>query len=144
MILQDKSAIKGCIRYVVYRKGVPIETVEDHNLVVNGGRTRLAQLISGAETRYVTKIGFGEGQDNPALTDNTLTNMQTIDITSSAIDGQSVTFNWYLDADHCNGMNIREFGLLTSDNILVTHQQRGRVLGKADDITIEGQYILSF
>ena len=142
--LKETPAVKGSLIYTVYKNGVPIEHVEDHNLVVNGGRTRLAQLISGKSSVPITKIGFGTGANIPALTDTSLDNLRTIDITSSAVSGTSVTFNWFLDENHCNGMDIREFGLFTRDDVMVTHQQRGRVIGKEIDITIQGQYILTF
>lgn len=143
-VSEQAPPIRGSLIYTVYKNGVEIDHVEDHNLVVNGGRTRLAELISGKETRFITKIGFGTGGNSPQLTDTTLDNLRTIEITSSAVSGQSVTFNWFLDENHCNGMNISEFGLFTSDDIMVTHQQRGRVIGKEVDITIQGQYILNF
>ena len=138
------GAVKGSIIYTVFKNGTPIEHVEDHNLVVNGGRTRLAELISGKDNRFITKIGFGTALNQPDLADSSLENLRTINISSAAVEGSSVTFNWFLDADHCNGMNISEFGLFTSDSVMVTHQQRGRIIGKEADITIEGKYILTF
>ena len=141
---EPAPTIKGCLKYTVYLDGVPIERVEDHNLVVNVGRTRLAELISGKSTAYITQIGFGTGVNNPDLADTALENQLLMAITSSNVEGQSVTFNWYLGEGDANGMDIREFGLFTSDGVMVTHQQRGKVIGKWSDITIEGQYILSF
>ena len=135
---------RGSLIYTVFKNGVPVEYVEDHNLVVNGGRTRLAQLIAGKDTRFITKIGFGTSFNQPALDDTTLDNLRTINITSSAVEGTQAIFNWYLDENTCNGMNITEFGLFTSDDVMVTHQQRGRSIGKEVDITIEGKYILTF
>lgn len=144
MILNDSNSVNGAIVYDIFKNGVLIEHVEDHNLVVNGGRTRLAQLISGKSTSFITQIGFGTGSVNPSLEDTTLDNLRTINISSSAVDGQSVTFNWFLDENTCNGMNITEFALFASDGVMITHQVRGRVIGKDVDITVSGKYILTF
>ena len=142
--LKDNCGVKGALVYTVYRNGKPIEHVEDHNLVVNGGRRRLAELISGHSTDFVTQIGFGTGTREPELTDIILDDLQTIDITDSVVDGTSVTFNWYLDQEHCNGMNITEFALFAADGLMLTHQQRGRIIGKESDVTVQGKYILTF
>ena len=144
MVITDKAGVKGALIYTVYRKGIPIEHVEEHNLVVNGGRRRLAELISGHSRDFVTQIGFGTGTREPELTDVILDDLQTIDITDSVVDGTSVTFNWFLDQTHCNGMNITEFALFAADGLMLTHQQRGRIIGKEQDVTVKGQYILTF
>ena len=144
MVITDKAGVKGALIYTVYRRGVPIEHVEEKNLVVNGGRRRLAELISGHSSDFVTQIGFGTGTREPELTDVILDDLQTIDITDSVVDGTSVTFNWYLDQTHCNGMNISEFALFAADGLMLTHQQRGRIIGKEQDVTVKGQYILTF
>ena len=144
MKLKDRAAAQGSLIFTVYKNGVAIEHVEEHNLVVNGGRTRLAELISGKSNQYITHIGFGTGQTLAVLTDDTLENLARIPITQSYVQGQRVTFEWFLDKDTCNGMDIREFGLFTSDGVMVTKRQRGRVIGKASDVTIDGKYILDF
>lgn len=144
MELKDISTVRGSLIYTVYKNGKAIEHVEDHNLVVNGGRTRLAELISGKSNAFVTQIGFGEGVDNPDPEDTALENQYLIDITDAEVQGQSAIFHWYLDENSANGMDIREFGLFARDGVMVTHQQRGKVIGKWSDITIEGKYILTF
>ena len=104
----------------------------------------MAELIGGQSSIPVTKIGFGVGTAQPSLADTTLEDLHVIDITSSTVSGTSVIFDWYLDEYHCNGMDIREFALFTTDDVMITHQQRGRVISKELDVTLKGQYILSF
>lgn len=147
----DRAGIAGSIFYKVYKNDRLIETVADHNLVVNGGREWLAKLVCGDSLTRITKLGLGDSSLVESLTDSAITNCFVVALAGHSVGASSltdfssaVTFNWTVEKNQANGLNIREFGLMTSDDILVTRQVRGSVIGKADDIRIVGTYTLHF
>lgn len=151
MRIHDTAGVAGVIRYRVYKNDRLIETVEEHNLVVNGGRQWLAELVCGDSTDRITKIGVGEGTSEEKLTDTGLSNCEIVLIDShnvgaSNISGYSfaVTFHWQLTTSQANGLNIREFALYTGLERMVTRQVRGSVIGKANDVKVVGEYSLHF
>ena len=145
MNLHEKMPpVRGTIEYTIYRRGKPIEHVVEHNLVVDGGRNRLAQLISGKSTAAVKYIGFGEGNNLAQLSDTGLNNQQLFEITGSTVDGSDAIFSWYLSETDANSMNICEFRLFSSDTVMLTRQVRGQVMGKNADMTVDGLYTLQF
>lgn len=144
--LKDGASMRGALDYRIYKGGELLEEVHDHNLVVDTGRRRLAQLIAGKSTVGVTRIGFGTGSAVEMPANTSLTNQQLIAISSSEVSGTNAIFHWALGADDLNGVNIREFGLFTGDAtpVMITRQVRTSVIGKAADIRIEGTYTLYF
>ena len=66
----NNGGVTGSIEYTVYCKGVPIEHVEEHNLVVMQGRHRLAELCAGDSNMCIKRIGVGIG--TPSYRINTL------------------------------------------------------------------------
>ena len=143
--LQDKQPVEGTLEMTIYRKGEPIEHIVEHNIVVNGGRNRLAQLVAGKSTKAVTQIGFGTAGKIPEIADSALTNPFLKNIDSASVSAGDAIFKWSLDeTEPPNGLDIREFGLFTGDNVMVTRLVRARVIGKDVDMTIDGTYTLHF
>lgn len=149
--LNERAGVAGSIFYRVFKNDRLIETVEDHNLVVNGGRNWLAKLVCGNDNNRITKLGLGTASSEEKLADSSLANchvvaLQSHSVGASSLEGYAaaVTFHWTLEKNEANGLLIREFGLLTANDVLVTRQVRGSVIGKADDIRIEGTYTLHF
>lgn len=136
----------GVIEYVIYRHGKPIEGVKAENLVVDGGRNMLAKLISGApDAEPVKYIGFGTGTKFEEPEDSTLENLLLIEFDNVYIhDGANVVFEWTLGTDRGNGMDITEFGLFTASGVMITHQVRGKIIAKDDDMMLKGRYYLHF
>ena len=143
---------RGSLVMKIYRRGILIETIEEHNIVVNGGRARLAQLIAGKSTDAVKYIGFGTGGTNPKISDTNLTNRALKQIDSSEVVDQDAIFHWTLettepafdDPSKNGAMDIREFALFAADTVMLTHLVRARVTGKDVDMRIEGTYTLHF
>ncbi len=143
--LQDRERVSGVLEMDIYRKGILVEHVVEHNLVVDGGRQRLAQLIAGKSATPVTKIGFGTAGSVPKLSDDALTEPFLKNIDSATVAGADAVFKWTLtETEPPDGMNIREFGLFADDNIMITRLVRARVIGKDVDMVIDGTYTLHF
>lgn len=145
-IKETVDAPRGTLDFKIYRRGVLIEHVRDHNLVVNGGRNDLALLIAGDNDASPLKyIAFGSGIIPAELTDTALVEPSCrIPFDRYVVDGNDVTFYWTLDKEHGNGINIAEFALIAENDRMITHYVRGRVIGKDRDIVIQGTYTLHF
>lgn len=140
----DAHAVKGAFTVNVYKRGHLVAIYADHNLVVNTGRKRFAELIAGKSSNCIAKIGVGTGTSTEQLSDTSLRDQQLFDITSSSIDGSDAVFNWTITTEQANGLDISEFGLFTRDDVMVTHRVRTRAIGKDRDIELTGEYRLSF
>ena len=57
----DTPKCRGEFHVEVRRNGKIIDEYADHNLVVDGGRVRLAELAAGLSQKHITQIGIGEG-----------------------------------------------------------------------------------
>lgn len=145
---KDSQPLKGILRYTVFKNGIPIEEVEEHNLIVTAGRTQLAKLLAGDLTgKNVTKISFGTSGTAPALADTTIANAFTKDIAGSTYPAAGqVRFNWNLSTSEANGKAILEFGLICADNTLFSRRIResGQPINKQSDISLEGQWTIIF
>ena len=145
--LKDAERVEGVLEMDIYRRGELIEHIVEYNIVVDGGRTRLAQLIAGKSTAGVKYIGFGTGGNIPKIADADLTNRYLKEIDSATVVGNDAVFKWTLtETEPANGLDIREFGLYSSDAtpILLTRLVRARVIGKDADMVIDGTYTLHF
>jgi hypothetical protein len=145
---QGKKPLEGILRYTVYKNGVPVEDVEEHNLIVTAGRTQMARLLAGDLTgKQVTKISFGTNGAAPALADTQITNAFTKNLLglSYPAAGQ-VRFNWSLAITEANGKAILEFGLICQDLTLFSRRTResGKPINKESDISLEGDWTIIF
>jgi len=138
--------ISGILRYTVFKNGVPIETVEDKNLIVNGARIQMAHLAAGDFTgRNIKKIAFGTNGTAPALNDTQITNAFEKNVLGfSYPENGQVQIDWNLLVTENNGMAIFEFGLLTENGVLYSRRTRERPLNKEADISLEGSWTLIF
>lgn len=143
--LTDKIApCRGEFHLRVLRGGREIERVDDHNLVVDAGRVRLAELAAGKSSAYITHIGLGSGRAAEDVSDTGLENQELFPLTGATVDGRDVRFDFFIDTGEANGLAIREFGLFCSDVTMFSHRVRKGVIEKQDDIQIQGYWILHF
>ena len=152
-LVEHAPHVKGTLRYCVW-KLLPngdirlLDNVVEHNLVVNSGRQHLAKLISGASTSYINRIAIGPGSDPPQLTDSieqmTSRGALLFPIISSQVIDTSAVFKWELTSAQANGMLIREFALVNTEGLMITHQVRASSIGKEADIVVNGEYSLTF
>lgn len=159
----NNNAIKGTLRYTIYKKDVPVETVEEKNLIVTGARVQMAHLAAGEHAdRHITKIAFGDNPDVPVETDTAITNPVEKNVTYSFPEpgqsvlfaddefdfesGTAVQFNWELAENEANGKAIREFGLICEDGTLFSRRIRenGKPINKESDISIVGEWLIIF
>lgn len=131
---------------ILDENGNIIEKYEDRNLIVNGGRSAIMQLIGGGGTgtKEVTNIGFGTDGANPIITDTALTNpfSKAVDsVTYPAND--SVQFNFSLAAGENNGVTIREFALICADGSLFSRKIRAAI-EKTAAISLNGTWTITF
>ncbi len=125
-IVTDKAPLRGVFTMRVKdRDGNIVEEYEDHNMIVNGAKLLMAQLVSDygkANYNRIKYIGFGTGT---TAADPSDTDLQQRAVTKP-IDGfefpegtdDRVQFNWSLDYEEGNGtsdegMDIQEFGLFS-------------------------------
>ena len=145
LVLEDITRpCKGEFSITIYRDGKPIKTISDHNLVVERGRVRLAELAAGKSTAYITQIGVGEGATTEADDDTELTNQALFPIDKASVDGRDARFDFTIDNTQGNGLKIHEFGLFCADGAMFSHRVRKGVIEKADDIQIRGCWIIHF
>ena len=136
----------GVLSYSVYRSGVLVEEVEDHNLIVIGSQITHAQLLGGnVANNSVTKIGFGTNGTAEVFGNTSLTGAYINNVAAPAYPASNqVSFGFALGTTEANGIAIAEFGLLTTGGVLYARKTRAQPLWKAIDITIAGSWIITF
>ena len=143
--IMEKAVLRGHFRMRVYLRGVLIETFEDHNLIVDGARSLVIRLISGnGNGVYVNRIAFGTNGNIPVPNDTEIAApvIKTVDQVSYPSANQA-QFDWSLAKTEGNGKEIREFGLLCTDNTLFARKVRLHPIYKDSDIALEGQWIIT-
>lgn len=157
--------IRGEFGLQVYKRGKLVDEYVDHNLIVEVGRQRLAELAAGKSTAAIKYIGFGSGKNYVANgraletdKDTTLEDLQLFEFKTSEVDGAAVEvngmdarFNFCLTEAEANGLEIREIGLFCADGVMFSHRVRTNkkrtkilTIDKEDDLEIKGYYILHF
>lgn len=145
MVFQDSTKpCRGDFHLAVYKDGEIIDHIDDHNLVVDAGRIRLAELAAGKSSACITKIGVGSGNAQEAATDTELVEQQLFPLTSASVDGRDARFDFLIDNSQANGLKIHEFGLFCADGTMFSHRVRTGLIEKEDDIQIKGYWILHF
>ncbi|MCS7317342.1 MAG: hypothetical protein NZZ41_03345 [Candidatus Dojkabacteria bacterium] len=145
MNLRDNILLQGVFELKIFKKGILIENYKDKNLIVNTAKEALSKLIAGSGSgKIITKIGFGTNGLGPTPDDTSLTSSFVKNISSYNFPAiNQVRFNWTLLDNEANGKQIREFGLICSDNTLFARKTRG-VIEKADDISLQGTWTIIF
>ena len=149
MKLEDTARpVTGEIHLEVYRGNQMIDKIDDHNLVVDAGRKRLAELAAGkvgsyAES-YITHIGLGSGNTVESVNDTALVDQQLFPLTSVEINGRDVQCNFFIANNEAVGLSIRELGLFCADGTMFSHRVRQGIIEKYDDIELKGYWILHF
>lgn len=145
MVFRDSTKpCRGDFHLAVYKDGEIIDRIDDHNLVVDAGRIRLAELAAGKSSACITKIGVGSGSTAEAADDTELEGQQLFPLTSATVDGRDARFDFLIDNSQANGLKIHEFGLFCADGTMFSHRVRTGLIEKEDDIQIKGYWILHF
>jgi hypothetical protein len=143
--MNDKILPKGAVRIEVYENGKLIDCIVENNLVVTLGKTNIAKLLGGDSAgKKIEKISVGTSGTTAAVGDTALTGAFTKAIDSVTYpDAQSVRFHFEIDNDEANGMTIREFGLLNTDNVLNARKVRDTDIAKTDAIRLVGTWTIT-
>ncbi len=145
MKFEDRApTCKGEFHLKILQGGRLIRAVDDHNLVVDSGRIRTAELAGGLSSAYISQIGIGTGAEPESADDTTLTDQQLFPVSDTTIDGRDLRFDFTINEEQANGLAIREFGLFCADGTMFSHRVRSGVIEKADDMQIIGYWILHF
>ncbi|MDR2484451.1 MAG: hypothetical protein LBD55_03550 [Treponema sp.] len=144
--IQDKARIHGEFHLRVFRRGMLIEEYEDHNLIVNGARAAMARLVANdGSGKPINRIAFGTNGAAPSPANTVITAPFTKAVAgfSYPATGQ-VQINWNLLIGEANGKAIMEFGLICTDGTLFARKNRTNAIAKDSDISLEGQWIITF
>jgi len=143
----ERLQIKGVfyLEKICAKTGEILEIYTDNNLVVNGGRTAVTNLLgAGSATKQLTKISFGTNGTAPVGTDTAITGAFTKSLGAVTYPTiSSVSFAWTLGAAEGNGLGIREVGILCTDNTLFARKTRA-LIDKNSDIILNGSWTISF
>jgi len=142
----EQTAVRGRLRYTVFKNGLPIEEFKDNNLVVDGGKLQMAHLIAGdVAARSIDRIAVGTSGNVPTAADTQITGafVKPVEGFEYPENGQ-VQINWKLLTSEANGIAIREFGLLAANGTLFARRIRDLPINKESDISIEGEWIIIF
>ena len=144
--IDEMSGPRGRLAYTVYKNGVPIEQVDEGNLIVVGARVTLARLLGGDVTnRPVTQIQFGTNGTAPVEANTSITGAFSKAIGSVSYPATNqVQYNFTLASNEANGLAILEFGLVNALGTLVARRIRTSALNKAADISLTGSWIITF
>jgi len=144
MNITNKIEPKGYVKLSIYKNDSLVECWEERNLIVTSGRNAVAALIgAGTAGKVVDRFAVGTNGSGTLLTDTAIT-----DEFDKAVDGVSypsggVTFSFVLAESENNGITIREFGLLCTDDTLFARIVRAPII-KDNTIRIEGTWAITF
>lgn len=94
-----------------------IETISDHNLVVNGGLNLLRDLLGGVRNAEPNFIALGENNTSPQPTNVTLgSEKYRAAITRRVQGSQSINFQLFVPQLSGNGFTYEEAGLFNVRN----------------------------
>lgn len=130
----------------VYRRGVLVEVIDEHNLIVDNSKLIHAHLLGGDVTnRSVTQIGYGTNATAPVGGNTALTGayIKPIDTVSYPATNQ-VQFAFSLGSAESNPLAISEFGLLTAGSMLYARKVRSAPLNKDTDLSFSGTWTINF
>lgn len=149
MIFKDAiQPVTGDIHLEVIRDKKIIDKFDDHNLVVDVGRKRLATLAAGKvgsyTESYISHIGLGSGSTAETVNDTALENQQLFPLTSIEVDGRDVKCNFFIANDEAVGLSIHELGLFCADGTMFSHRVRQGIIEKYEDIEVRGYWVLHF
>lgn len=122
------------------RDGLEVWQSTDKNLIVASGYNAAAGALAGAPGAKITAVAVGTNGTEPTPEDTAIRNAVIIPIQSVEYPAPAtVRFNFIIGYDTANGVNIREFGLLTADGRLFSRRVRD-VLEKSQYLTISGMW----
>ena len=125
------------------RTGQVISTFVRRNLIVATGYAAAAQALAGVAGAAITAVRVGTSTSPPATTDTAITNAVQVPVVSVEYPDSAVQFNFQINANTANGLNIAEWGLITADGRLFSRMVRDEIIAKTDAIEILGNWTIN-
>ena len=114
------------------------------NLIVDGGYAAAAQSLAGVAGAAITRVRVGESTTEPQPGDTAIAApFETVQITGVDYPDFAVCFNFSINADTANGINIAEWGLITADGRLFSRLVRDEIIAKTNAIEILGAWTIN-
>lgn len=141
-MMKNKILATGEVHICVYENGRLINEIKESNLVVTLGLQNICRLMGGdAAGKKIEKISLGTNGTAPAAADAAITAPFVKAISSVSYPEQnSVLFSFEITNAEANGMTIREFGLLNTDNVLCARKVRTGEIAKTNAIALAGTW----
>ena len=141
MKLSDRlKQTEGRITVQIYRSGRLYKTITEHNMIVDAGKKRMADLIAGKSTAAIKYIGLGSGEAAAATSDINLQDQQLYPLTQASITGTTARFDFFITTNQANGLTIHEFGLFCADEVMFSHRVREGKIVKENDMELRGYW----
>lgn len=141
---KDGLSARGAVDIQVFENGKLIDRIEDKNLVVTLGKQNIALLLGGIGGFPISKVGVGTNGFAPSVDDDALTAsfVKAITIAVQPTANQ-IQFQFEINNDEANGMTIREFGLINSNNVLCARKNRLEEIVKTNAIRLVGTWTIT-
>lgn len=134
----------GTLHVKELRRGRVLREWQEHNIVVDVGRTREAELLAGTSTAAIKYVGVGTGTAAASVLDTGLTDCAYTEVTKAEVGNSKVRFDFKVDSKTANGLKISEFGLFAADKVMFSHRVRKGTIDKDDETEIEGDWTIQF
>jgi len=122
-------------------------TIEQHNVVTNVGRNKIAALIAEDTAAFPSHIGIGTGSTAAAVSDTTLgTEVDRNALTSAAASAGVITFKAFFSKSEANGHTIAEVGLFdaASSGNLFCRSVLSSTVAKTSSVSLSVTWTLTF
>lgn len=143
------SKPRGMFRLDIFNCGELIEQYHEENLIVDRGRTNVAQLLAGSANLHISQLGFGVGTAAAAAGNTALTSAEYVAVSvtppsTSGLTLYQVKFDFVIGSSVGNGKAITEFGLFTASGLLHARKVRTGAINKNSDLTLSGSWLLEY
>lgn len=135
---------RGYLHMVAYgADGRKLWWDDGDNLIVGSGYEALADCFTGNADAAVSHIEIGTRGDIPVSNDAKITDAVPIDATITSKGAEGFRLDFTIGYKVANGMQIREFGIITKDGRLFSRKVRAAI-EKTEAMTIVGQWDIDF
>ena len=143
-IIDKIRHVHGFLHLVAYdAEGCKIWRDNGHNMIVQTGYAALADCFTGNPKAAISHIEVGTRGDQPAPTDERITEPVRIDATITSKGAAGFRLDFTIGYTMAIGMQIREFGIMTKDGRLFSRRVRAAI-EKTQHMTIVGQWDVDF
>lgn len=136
--------IRGVLDVRIYEAGELVEHWRGENLVVDSGLDTLAAALAGGGDP-VTHVALGTSDTAADPGDTTITEPYTKALAAPSYPAPGeVVWAWEIGPDEAVGLQISEFGLVTTGGALVARKVRSEPINKSDATSLSASWSLTF